>query len=61
MEEKRISIAGDLNAIKTKIWSHEVVGKEEIKAREFTLALLLFKFNGSSVHLHIKMLKSVSV
>lgn len=30
MEEKRISIAGDLNAIKTKIWSDEVVGKEEI-------------------------------
>lgn len=51
----------DLNAMKAKIWPDKVVGKEEIKAREFTLALLLFKFNGSSVHLHIKMLKSVSV
>lgn len=39
-EKKRISIAGDLNAIKTKIWSDEVVGKEEIKAREFTLAFI---------------------
>lgn len=51
----------DLNAMKAKIWPDKVVGKEEIKAREFTLALLLFKFNGSSVHLHIKMLKSISI
>jgi hypothetical protein len=30
----------DLNAMKAKIWSDEVVGKEEIKAREFTLAFI---------------------
>jgi len=26
--------------MKAKIWSDEVVGKEEIKAREFTLAFI---------------------